>query len=144
MAEPIAEVGYLAGLCGHTGTDWQKLQMLWGYYDTISEAVVDTELVAGTNILYGTAVPVGEVWVVTTVAGRYDGAVATALYTGCTVGGVAVNTVSAVPPTSAVWYPAIGQFVLKEGDKAHCFILDAAAGDDGYLRYCGYKMRLDL
>ena len=27
MAEPIAEVGYLAGICAHDGTDWQKLKI---------------------------------------------------------------------------------------------------------------------
>lgn len=25
MAEPIAEVGYEAGICGHDGTDWEKI-----------------------------------------------------------------------------------------------------------------------
>ena len=25
MGEPIAEVGYLAGICGHDGTDWEKV-----------------------------------------------------------------------------------------------------------------------
>lgn len=188
MSEPVAEVGYLAGLCGHdgtewlkvkvdsngylrvigagvagaievtqdtpadlltgihgyTGTAWQKQHLLWGYYDTVSEAVVDLNLVAGTNLLYGTAVPAGEIWIVTTVVGRYDGAVATVLYAGCTVDGVAVSAVSAVPPTSEVWYPGVGQFILREGDKVYCFIYDAAAGDDGFLRYSGYKMKLDM
>ena len=27
MGEPIAEVGYLAGICGHDGADWQKLKV---------------------------------------------------------------------------------------------------------------------
>ena len=27
MGEPIAEVGYLAGICAHDGTDWQKLKI---------------------------------------------------------------------------------------------------------------------
>ena len=27
MGEPIAEVGYLAGICAHDGADWQKLKV---------------------------------------------------------------------------------------------------------------------
>ena len=27
MGEPIAEVGYLAGICAHDGADWQKLKI---------------------------------------------------------------------------------------------------------------------
>ena len=40
MGEPIAGVGYLAGICAHDGTDWQKLKI-------DSEGRLEVSVVAG-------------------------------------------------------------------------------------------------
>ena len=144
MGEEIAEIGYLAGICQYDGTGWRKSNLLFGYNDTVAESVVDTNLGAGVQSLLGTVVPAGEVWVITAVSVRIDSASATSLYGLAVINSVEVPFISAVPPSSATWYVACCQVVLKEGDRMKWIATGITAGDDGYLRYSGYKMKLDM
>ena len=144
MGEPIATVGQLAGLCGHTGTAWQKLGMLWGYNNTVSESVANTNLGAGYQTLDGTAVPAGEVWVISAVGGFFVSATVTALVLIAMVNGVPVPIKSVLAPTGSFWHCETGQFVLREGDYVQLRLETCTAGDDGYLNYGGSKMKLDL
>lgn len=144
MAEAIATVGGLAGVCGHDGTNWQKLGLVWAYNDVVSEIVTDNDLAAGTNHLDGTTVPAGEVWVITAICGYYKGSSATGLLLKATAGGEALNLRTEYPPTTQQWYVITGNFVLKEDDFVRVTIEGATSGDDGQLRYGGYKMKLSM
>ena len=144
MSEPIARVGYLAGICQYTGSAWVKSNLLWGYNDVVSEAVDDLNLAAGTNSVVGATVPAGEVWIVSTITGVVVSATASILNLFITVGGIDIIIKAVTPPTSGAVYLETGQFVLKAGDKVFIRVFTATAGDDAYLRYAGYKMRLDL
>ena len=144
MAEPIAGVGYLAGQCGYTGTAWQKLGMVWGFYDTVSEIVLDSDLPAGASILSGALVPAGEVWVISSIAVQVTSATITGLLAWAFVDGVEGMIIAEFPPTSGRWYVNTGMWVLAEGDKMQFQVAGATAGDAFNGRYIGYKMRLDL
>ena len=144
MGEAIAEVGYLAGLCGHTGTAWQKQGILWGYNDTVSEEVENTNLAAGYNQLLGTLVPSGEVWVITGASIRYTGTSPTSIVLAAFIGAVGIVYVVQATPTSGLWYPCVITAILKGDDQMRAEVFGATATDDFVMRYAGYKMRLDL
>jgi len=188
MAEPIATVGYLAGLCGHDGTNWLKVKtdangylyvvgtgttgamevtqdtpgdllvgshqydgsawrksnLLWGYNDTIGQALSNTNLSVGTNLLDSTAVPEGEVWVVNLVAIMYVGTSPTNIQVAVDTYGVGIACLFQLLPTSARWYMISGNFVIDEGQKITGRVDGATAGDDLYFRYIGYKMKIDM
>ena len=144
MGEAIAEVGYLAGLCGHTGTGWQKLQMLWGFYDVVSEAIDDFALGAGAVSKFSQVVPADEVWVISTVSHSIVSTTITSILGSIHVNGIYSHIDSVVPPTSAQWYFVTGQYILGPGDRLRWIISNCTAGDTFQARYAGYKMRLDL
>ena len=81
MAEPIAEVGYLAGLCRHDGTDWQKLKI--GTLFNFESVVAKLKLEDATGVVLTLdldTVPSGKVWIITDIAARnIDGDIATSL-----------------------------------------------------------------
>ena len=144
MSEPIAGVGYLAGLCGYTGTAWQKQHLLWGYYDVISEALEDKELDAGVNILPSSTVPAGEIWVVQAVSSYFLSATIDYLSLAASVNGVIVPIIDSHTPATDTWYFWSGCVTLKKDDFLRAYVETATALDDLFFRYCGYKMRLDL
>ena len=144
MAEPIAEVGWLAGLCGRIGTAWQKQGMIWSYCDVVTDSVFDLNLSAPEDVLVGTPVPAGEVWVLSVISGFVNSATCTIMYIGIVVDGVEIFLRTLKPPDTGLWYPVLGQYVLKEGDYVKLWLYGLTALDDAYLKAAGYKMRLDL
>ena len=144
MAEPIAGVGYLAGLCGHTGTAWQKQGMLWGYHDQWDENLGGISDVA--NYKKGTsAIPANEVWVLQGISVRNN----TRTITNCTVylmlstGALVVMGDLRPAPRYQPCF-ATGQFVMRTGDVAWVEATGGGSGDDIQAGVVGYKMRLDL
>ena len=55
------------GLWGWDGSQWRKLNLLWGYHDRYAEAKQNLDANGGPTCLQFSTVPVGEVWVVTSV-----------------------------------------------------------------------------
>lgn len=114
-------------------------EKLIGYGGLIGENLSDTSLDAGTNSLIGTAVPAGEVHVVTQVAVLYTGTVPTKVL-------IAPVGTPGTPVYLEQWSPASGQWyyssinvLLQEGDYIGCTVTGATAGDDLFFRYSGYK-----
>ena len=144
MGEPIAEVGYLAGLCGHTGTAWQKLGMLWGYYDRWQEDLSETKVGAGNYTKLSTAVPAGYVYILEAAVARNATRAA---------GPASVQMLVAGTGIPLVWVASIVQFepvlfsrrvTLKEGDQIRLVIAACQDLDEIEAFVHGYKMRLDL
>ena len=144
MSEPIARVGYLAGLCGYTGADWQKLQMLWGYYDRWAELVSNLDAATGENNLNSAAVLAGYVHVLLAAWGQDNtsdpGVVDIRVWDGTQYHALAYETPGGIA-IPALW---AGMAVLKEGDKANVRLRGCTLHDDLYAGFIGYKMRLDL
>ncbi len=115
-------------------------EKLFGFSGIVSEEKSNTNLSAGNNALYGSSVPAGEVWVIKQVTLRYVGTSPTRIYAHLSVGGVAVELLDVESPVSGARNPAAVDVLLEEGDKVIARVEGATAGDDFYLRYCGYKL----
>ena len=140
VAEPIAEVGYLAGNCQYDGSAWVKSNLLWGYHDRWFENLGGTFVEDTIYIKASTAVPEGYVYVMQM----------------CTV-----RNVTRAPTTMSIsvgyddnwWYleydttpakliPLISRttMCLKEGDKARVAVAGCVADDVIEACVWGYKM----
>lgn len=141
ITQPTEEY-FKDGGWGWDGTRWRKNNLLFGYVAAIGQDLVNADLDAGTNTLSGTAVPAGEVWVVTLVALRYDGTAPSLMWIRPSglPGNPPIHVVSSV--ASLQWYPQPTWVVLEAGDKLEGVVLEATATDAFYARYCGYKMQV--
>ena len=144
MAEPIAEVGYLAGACGHTGTAWQKLQMLWGYYDRWQEDLSLVMPSAGNYAALSTAVPEGYVYVLEIAAVRNATRAAGPASVQMMVGDTGIPMLWKASVVQ--WEPLLfaGRATMKEGDQIQ-LVMNVCQQDDEIQAFVhGHKMRLDL
>lgn len=137
-----AEEYFKDGLWGWDGSAWRKLPLLWGFGGVVEEKVQDTGLDAGDNNLGGAAVPAGEIWVVTSASCLYVGTAPDKMRI------YAVGLASALPlleetsVVSDVFCSWSGTAVLQEDDYVRLWVKGATAGDDAYLYYAGYKMKI--
>ena len=144
MGEPIAEVGYLAGLCGYIGTAWQKLPMLFGY-----TAIWDENLggiATGATYYKDTStIPAGELWVLQAISARNLTRDPSSVFlrVGRASGSV-VGLIYTVTPGAGVPVLATGEWVLRAGDVARVYLSGCQADDVIEAGIIGYKMRLDL
>lgn len=111
------------------------------YTDVVYEGVSNTSLSAGSNNIDSTAVPAGEVHVITNISVSYTGTVsgvslrATLFESG--VGGYVVFQEDSI--SSTYWYDRQGNWVLPAGDYVRLVVSGATLNDDAYLRITGYK-----
>ncbi len=133
----------LVGGHGWIGGAWQKSPLPLGYSGIISEEVSDLTLDEGNNVLGGTVVPAGEVWVISAASIKYVGDTATALTLFAFVDSVPTRLIYQVDPTSGAIYLITGQFILAEGDYMQYNVATATANDDGILDYMGYSFDID-
>ena len=144
MGEPIAEVGYLAGLCGHTGTDWQKNPLVWGFSEIWDENLGGTA--DGTSYTKATStVPSDELWILGAISIRNNTRAG---------GHTDISIVRASGATMFINYAAsvgqyeplltTGMFVLGEGDYASVYMAGIQANDVIKAGLTGYKMKLNL
>ena len=144
MAEPIAEVGYLAGLCGYTGTAWQKLGMVWGFGSQYVEVLEVESTGEATTFIVGSTVDPGEVWVVTGLVIYHADPVArlTVLAAEVTPGTLNIDADATLAQrVRMVWS---GMLVLTEGDYISSWVTALASGVKAYLSIFGYKMKLNM
>lgn len=163
MGEAVVEVGRLAGICGHDGSVWVKLRVdasgylrmvvesgsmtvlpgtgekLIGLSGIVEELLSDTSLDAGANNLDGTAVPSGEMHVITHAYIQYVGTVPDRVQIQAV--GLADTMIffNQEDPVSLMPYPVQLGVVLQGGDKMRGTVEGATAGNNLYFRYCGYK-----
>ena len=144
MGEPIAEVGYLAGNCQYDGAAWRKSNLLWGYYDTVHGAKQNLNCDAGTVSLDSDLVPSGEVHVIHTALWWWVGTSCTSLYFKMGVAALPFNVDYKINPATGVLYITRDTMVLKAGDILRLTGSGLTAGDDLYLQWHGYKMKIDM
>lgn len=144
MAEPIAEVGYLAGACGHTGDGWQKLGMVWGYYDRWYEDLSFT-VTAEITSKNSTPVPDGYVYVAQVVQIRNTTRAATT-HQITLLTAAADEAIIAFVTGVDRWFPTVwnGAAPLKKDDYINVGMGEGEVGDSVQAAIWGYKMRLDL
>ncbi len=137
-----AEEYFKDGLWGWDGSQWRKLQLLWGYTSHWAERNIATASEAGTLRVYSSIVPDGEVWVLQAVhclARNTDGIVEIWLQDG---GSDGVSLARAVNP--GVWQGArwAGSAVLQSGGCVKGQITGQVVDDVIELGVWGYKMKI--
>ena len=120
----------------------QMFNLIFGYNDQYRQVVWTASATLGANRQYGTEVPAGEVWVVTSMC-AYDGTnnpgqIAVGMYNGSSY--LNVNMAVGVVANQAVVFN--GLMVMKAGDKAQAFYGSCTAGDGLTFAITGYKMKL--
>lgn len=177
MGEPIATVGDLAGICGHDGTNWEKIlidaskrlvvavasaiaqdaqmhghisgawqkqPLIFGYSGVIAERVIDDNVSAGTDFVETTAVPGGEIHVITHAIALVASATCNLLAAYINHDGATQELFGQSNPVSSQVYDRQGFWVLDAGDTFKAYGFNLTAGDDLVVAVAGYKMDLDL
>lgn len=105
----------------------------------VEEKLSDTALAAGNNTLTGTAVPTGEIHVITLVQFVYVGTGPTRVYID--VNGLATNIVifNQESPASGQRYPYNCKVYAQAGDQLRANVQGATLNDDLFFAYAGYK-----
>lgn len=115
---------------------------IWGYHDRYVEEQVELDVAPGTQKLFFSTVPAGEVWRVTGMvwlnADTSGSFVIAKLADGDDVWTVDVE----IAPTSNEAHPSSTDIVLKEGDRLELWFYGCASGDDIYGWAHGYKMKV--
>ena len=130
------------GTWGWDGTQWQKLGLIFGYYDRLAGQVVNDNASAGNNTLTGNPVPAGEIHVIQAVSVVDITSNVTRIYLRANAGAISCIIADEYSVTAGHWVIALPNIVMKAGDYLSCIFYDCTAGDDLYLRWWGYKMKV--
>ena len=141
ITDPTEEY-FKDGLWGWDGTQWRKLGLLFGYYDRLAGQVSTTDAAAGANTLTGDTVPAGEIYVVQMVAAIDSNSDTTRVYIRVYGGVVMMPLADEYSVTAGHWVTSTTNMVMKSGDYLDCIFYGCTAGDDLYLRWWGYKMKV--
>jgi hypothetical protein len=111
------------------------------YYDRYEELNVDLNPAAGPNTKTLTAVPAGEVWVITNLW-AIDSTTAKSTLLRLHLGNNNHQIQYFTQTNTLVGNMRGGQWILKEGDYANCIFVDNVSGDDLYFGASGYKFKV--
>lgn len=136
------EAYFKDGQWGWDGTQWRKLPLVWGYSDTYREYIYEDNVDAGTNLLDGSAVPAGEIWVVTFVRAHCVQAGLTRINIYQYYDTTSLYLYSVESPAAYVYAGGPCSIVMEEGDKIRAAFLNCALNDDIRLYITGYKMAI--
>jgi hypothetical protein len=124
------------------GTVWRPQNQLLSYRDTVDIAVVIADAAAGNNTLYTTAVPTGEVHVMTFATAWNDTSNCTMARFRKDVSGSAYWIDVLLAP--ARWFPLKfqGTLVMKAGDRLAATFYGCTVHDILYMTGAGYKFKI--
>jgi hypothetical protein len=145
MTKVLDESGALiqaARLEGYDGTNWQKLNLLWGFYDTWIDGGFIKDVPAGTYTKDFGAVPSGEVWIANAIMGlNYNTNPSNVRIGVGTVGpGTLFNWVNSPGANTPVMWS--GTIALKATQHLYVQISGCALNDDLNISVVGYKMKV--
>ena len=130
------------GQWGWDGTVWRKLPMVWGYSALYAERKSNLSATAGTNVLVGSTVPAGEVWVVE-VIGAFDVNTAPSRISfAVTDGTTAAPLYRDETPILYVASQWTGRVTLPAGCYIQVAFFTCVLNDDLYADFWGYKMKI--
>uniref|UniRef100_A0A6M3LHY9 Uncharacterized protein n=1 Tax=viral metagenome TaxID=1070528 RepID=A0A6M3LHY9_9ZZZZ len=139
-----AEAHFDKGLWGYDGSEWRKLQLLWGYYDRWQEYLGETKSGDGHFTVSCAAVPAGYVYVLQMATLVNDTGARGAVRIWARTGSSLFFLVGKVTP--AQYEPLVwtGALALKAGDYVQLQQLSCQDGDMIYCGVWGYKMRIAM
>ena len=141
ITDPTEEY-FKDGLWGWDGTQWRKAGLPLWYGGRVIQQVATNNATAGINSLEGSTVPAGEIWVIQ-VANAIDiNSTLNRILIYCLADGIALMLASEYSVPANHWVIVYPQIVIVPGDHLVAFFDSCTAGDDLYLRYAGYKVKL--
>jgi hypothetical protein len=120
----------------------QFFNLIFGYHDAYGERARERDASAGDNVLEGTHVPAGEVWIVTSLLGYAGNTVITKLSIGIYDGTTYKNVAIKPSPAINVGVQTQGFWPMKEGDRIFGYFSGCGASEDIIIEAIGYKMKL--
>ena len=139
-----AEEHFDKGSWGYDGTLWRKLPLLWGYSDRYFENLGTASAPSTTYYKEGTAVPAGEVWVISTIGLMNETRNGGPVLMWVRAVGIACFVYVNVAPVQLVPNLANISVVLKEGDMVGVQQYSVSVGDQIGAYVLGYKMKINL
>ena len=130
------------GLWGWDGTQWRKLNLLFGYYDRWQETVTATST-GGDTAVITTPVPTGYVYICNTVVVQHTDSTARRLRIQAFTGAAAVEMLDeADVPAYTYKFITYTYVVLRAGDSMRAIASSLADGKLVELKVWGYKMKV--
>jgi hypothetical protein len=143
VAAVLADQNVQARLHGYDGTNWRKLQQVFGYTDRVVEKQTTVSTGAGTTAVDSTAVEAGYVHVISSVAAWHSnvGALFCVLqfYNGTNYLEQSIAPALAQYTLMSLSLP----FVLKASDSLRFYAVALPAGQSVFLSLNGYKMKIN-
>ena len=130
------------GTWGWDGTQWRKAGLPLWYRGQVAEQVTNTNAAAGANTLTGSTVPADEVWIIQITEAIDLNTTLAELEIRWNASGVWLTLASEVSVTANHWVIVFSQITLAPGNYLAAYFNSCTAGDDLYLRYAGYKVKL--
>lgn len=115
---------------------------IWSFGGIVEEEVENTDLDDGNNFITGSIIPSGEIWVIARCSFLTDSASATRIQMYASGVAVAQYLFDEMYNNDGLWRVAKGPIYMQENDYFRARIFNATAGDEGLLRYSGYKMQI--
>ena len=132
------------GLWGHDGTQWRRLNLLWGFYDRWSESKSGTAGASGYWLVGTAVVPAGYVYVLQAAALLCMNRATTSASISVTDGTVEVPVSASAALAANTFLFFAGEAVLKADDRLYFYLNGTANGDTIVSVAWGYKMRINL
>jgi len=141
ITDPTEEY-FKDGLWGWDGTQWRKAGLPLWYRGQVTEQEVNTNAAAGANTLTGSTVPADEVWIIQIIEAIDLNTTLAELEIRWNAGGVWLTLASETSVVANHWIIIFPQIILAPGNYLTAYFNGCTAGDDLYLRYAGYKVKL--
>jgi len=130
------------GTWGWNGTAWVKAGVLLAYKGQVLEQVYVANAAAGANVLRASAVPVGELWVVTAMFALNITSATTSTNLGFQSGATDIGFAGTGALLAGVGFSWSGHLYLVAGQKPMCSVGGCTLNDDLYFTCNGYKVGL--
>lgn len=132
----------MAHVFGWDGSAWRKLPLVWGYSDTLQERWNDADADAGANSHEFTAVPAGEIWVITNLNAADLDNVVTEINWIFVFGGTNYQITAKLSPAARENVGGMIHIVLEEGAVMKVSYIGVTLNDYIYGTIVGYKMKV--
>lgn len=138
--ETLEEI--MSNIHGWDGSAWRKLPIVWGYSSALCEDLGGAQSGDGNWGKYSTAVPSGEVHVVSGFGGRNIDRAPSRIELGIIIDGISTTVARDDNPVQAIPLIYTDGIVLAEGDQVHVTIRANLDGDAIDAAVWGYKMKI--
>lgn len=128
---------------GLVGGAQQADPIRFGYSAAIYRTQSNTNIPSATYDLDDSAVPAGEIWVITNIAIGYTGTAPTYIQASIVNSSTGYLLYRLTPPVSQVFYDRQGWFVLGPGDNLRVGCVGGTVGDDLFIRASGFRVDID-